>query len=147
MNSHGCRDLSRYEDDGVNRPVKRCGCGWQLLPGQRRCVSCASKKRAERFVASIIAALAIAFAIWMVSVLSGCSSAPPQIYADGEIVVARNWTRHPEVEGRAVKVVGYGWRRIRGSEYQGNALRVYEVEGPDGERYAAQEFQLRRIKP
>lgn len=81
---------------------------------------------------------------------TGCAVKPvgagTGAYRPGEIVQARMFTNFPQYEGELVTVKdGLGWKWIRGSWFQGNALRVYEVETSDGRRLAAQEFQLKKI--
>jgi hypothetical protein len=72
---------------------------------------------------------------------SGCATtdrAPPQFQV-GDVVIARHFTRHPELNGTPVRVTGgYEWRWIKG----GNTLRCYAITTVDGHVLAAQGFQL-----
>jgi hypothetical protein len=75
---------------------------------------------------------------------AGCATVertPPQFRA-GDVVVARHFTRHPELNGTHVLVTGgFEWRWIKG----GNTLRCYSVKTVDGEELAAQSFQLQSL--
>ncbi len=75
---------------------------------------------------------------------AGCASvdrAPPTFKA-GDVAVARNFTRHPHLNGTQVLVTGdFEWRWIKG----GNTLKCYAVKTVDGEELAAQGFQLQPL--
>jgi hypothetical protein len=112
------------------------------------CVPCAKKMKRIGRICTI--GLVLAFAGLMIT-LSGCASQPvgrgDGIYAPGDKVTAHMFTRFPEYEGEIVTVVdGFGWKWIKDREYNGAALRVYEIETSDGRRLAAQEFQLKKVK-
>lgn len=79
----------------------------------------------------------------IVLVLSGCASAPmPGQFSKGDVVIARHFTRHPQYNGTHVTVSGnFGWRWVK----EAHTLRVYEITTVDGEKLAAQHFQLQRI--
>lgn len=83
--------------------------------------------------------------------LTGCASGPFKqqttrpAFAKGDTAIAHGWTGHPRYEGELVTVTGdFRWRWIK--ELQGNAMRVYEVQTSDGQKFAAQEFQLAHVK-
>jgi hypothetical protein len=78
-----------------------------------------------------------------ICLISGCAT-PLTAFRQGDTVIAQNFSRHPKYNGLPVTVTGVGWRWIK--ECGGCAMQVYEIETVDGERLAAQEFQLRRIK-
>ena len=92
----------------------------------------------KRFLAAILVAVA----------LSACSHAPPAFH-EGDIVIARNFSRS-QYNGTEVRITGgLAWREIYATRDVvrpiGNVLRCYEVTTADGEKFAAQEFQLKRI--
>jgi hypothetical protein len=59
-------------------------------------------------------------------------------------VEARNFSANPRYNGTQVIVTGaFGWRWIKGPAH---ALKVYEITTTDGEKLAAQEFQLKRLE-
>lgn len=63
-------------------------------------------------------------------------------FAVGDVVVARHFSRHPELNGTQVLVTGgLEWRWIKG----GNTLRCYAVRTVDGKELAAQAFQLQPL--
>lgn len=77
--------------------------------------------------------------------LCACTHVPPQFRA-GDQVIAQNWA-NAKYNGAVVSVTGeLDWRWIKGQMFQGNALRVYEVTTVDGEKFAAQPFQLKRME-
>lgn len=83
--------------------------------------------------------------------LTGCASGPfkqqtiAPAFAKGDTAIAHGWTGHPQYEGELVTVTGdFRWRWVK--ELQGNAMRVYEVQTSDGQKFAAQEFQLAHVK-
>lgn len=84
----------------------------------------------------------LTLALLVCSVLaSGCAMTdrPPPQFQVGDVVVARHFTAHPELNGTPVRVTGgFEWRWIKG----GNTLRCYAVTTADGQVLAAQSFQL-----
>lgn len=82
----------------------------------------------------------------LVLLLQGCASTTIQpAFRAGDIAIARNFAAYPQYNGTQVIVTGnLKWRWIKSSAFQGNALRVYEVTTVDGQKLAAQEFQLQR---
>lgn len=85
------------------------------------------------------------FLVCTAGFLSGCATTHVPTFRAGDVVVARNFTRYPQYNGTRVKVVAdFKWRWIR--ELQGNAMRVYEIETVDGQRLAAQPFQLQQVE-
>jgi len=80
--------------------------------------------------------------------LCGCSHTPPA-FREGEVAVARNFSR-AEYNGSQVQITGgLAWREVYATRDVvrpiGNMLRCYEVTTADGEKFAAQEFQLKRL--
>lgn len=79
-----------------------------------------------------------AFAIIALA-LAGCASVTPRFQV-GDLVMAQNFTTYPQYNGTPVVITGaFGWRWIKGPA---NTLRVYEITTTDGEKLAAQDFQL-----
>lgn len=106
------------------------------------CDSCAKRLKVIRviWVLMLIAGFCALLSI------SGCASNPGS-YQPGDVVKARMFNNFPQYEGELVTVKdGLGWKWIKGSMYQGNALQVYEVETSDGRRLAAQEYQLTKVQ-
>lgn len=82
--------------------------------------------------------------ISVLALTSGCASIdrPAPQFQVGDVVVARNFSNHPHLNGTQVRVTGdYQWRWIRG----GNTLRCYAVTTVDGEELAAQGYQLQQV--
>jgi hypothetical protein len=79
----------------------------------------------------------------IVLTLSGCAASAPRFHV-GDVVEARNFTAHSQYNGMPVVVSGdLRWRWIKGPT---NTLRVYEITTTDGEKLAAQEFQLESLE-
>jgi hypothetical protein len=79
----------------------------------------------------------------MILALSACSSTPPRFHP-GDVVEARNFSAHPHYNGTPVVVTGaFGWRWIKGPTH---TLQVYEITTTNGEKLAAQEFQLKTLE-
>lgn len=75
---------------------------------------------------------------------SGCSTVEraPARFEVGDVVIARHFSHHPELNGTQVVVTGgLEWRWIKG----GNTLRCYAVKTVDGRELAAQGFQLQPL--
>lgn len=79
----------------------------------------------------------------IVLVLSGCAGTPmTNEFKKGDVVIAQHFTRHPHYNGTHVTVSGdFGWRWVK----EAHTLQVYEVTTVDGEKLAAQHFQLQRV--
>lgn len=118
---------------------KGCHCP---IPIGKRCTACAEKRKSEFALAIIL----LIFMVGLIIILSGCSSTPttqPK-FREGDVAQAFYWRNHPQYEGELVTVTGgFRWRWVK--ELQGNAMRVYEVQTSDGKKFAAQEFQLKRV--
>lgn len=89
--------------------------------------------------------------ILSLALIAGCAVShiqPPHgvpAFRKGDAAIARHWSAHPGYEGELVTVTGdMQWRWVK--ELQGNAMRVYEVQTSDGQKFAAQEFQLAHVK-
>jgi hypothetical protein len=77
-------------------------------------------------------------------IVSGCTSIErtPPLFRVGDEAIARNFSHHPQFNGTRVRITGaYKWRWIK----DGSTLRCYAVETVDGEKLAAQSFQLQQL--
>jgi hypothetical protein len=75
---------------------------------------------------------------------AGCTTVDrnPAPFKAGDIVLARNFTHHPHLNGTPVLVTGdFTWRWIKG----GNTLKCYAIRTADGQELAAQNFQLQPL--
>jgi hypothetical protein len=77
-----------------------------------------------------------------------CSHAPPA-FREGDTAIARNFGR-TQYNGTEVRITGgLAWREVYPTRDMvrpvGDVLRCYEVTTTDGEKFAAQEFQLKKI--
>ena len=92
-------------------------------------------------VDDLVAESAEAQQLWCVRADDAARSSAwtPAVARVGDVVIARHFTRHPELNGTPVRVTGgYEWRWIKG----GNTLRCYAITTGDGQVLAAQGFQL-----
>jgi hypothetical protein len=81
------------------------------------------------------------------AVLSACAHTPAA-FNEGDVVIARSFSR-AQYNGTPVRITGgLAWRRIQVPRNMivpvSDVLRCYEVTAVDGEKFAAQEFQLKR---
>jgi hypothetical protein len=86
--------------------------------------------------------------ILVLSALCACTHTPPA-FREGEVAIARGFGRS-EYNGTPVQITGgLAWRRVQAQRDMviptANVLKCYEVTTVDGEKFAAQEFQLKRI--
>lgn len=72
----------------------------------------------------------------------------PPAFKRGDTAIAKNFTKYPQYEGTRVTVTGdFKWRWIRmDPTLPFYSLRTYEITTVDGEKLAAQPFQLGHVK-
>jgi hypothetical protein len=86
--------------------------------------------------------------ILLCALVSACSQIQPA-FREGEVAVARNFGS-AEYNGTEVRITGgLAWREVYATRDVvrpiGNMLRCYEVTTTDGQKFAAQEFQLKKV--